>query len=299
MNCRTLALITVLITNLCMSVVGQREGPIERPTLRPESESEASSWSQQSVGSVTGHATAVESLMRFASDPPVIARMIAEVCNSGLNNQEVSCYYVLLRYQTNAFFYREAPELLDLSSTNTFPRCRLAGYYGGEYWNFAPDGRTLVTATNDLPMRKTLDYVLCKASELLHVGVSGCLPGAIVWEGNSIRSFTNYFGVVTQGKLRFSPDGFPKGLSISTDYKGNRVPWEIAYEFSATTSVPKYIPSEFSGWSLRGGVRRLKYQVRLLNLELSDQPLEKDFFMPGSLAAKPRKLTITKINIAP
>lgn len=60
----------------------------------------------------------------FSSRTPPL-EMIAEVCDldrTMTTNRTFKCRFVLLRYQTNAMFYREAPSLQALMSTNVFPR---------------------------------------------------------------------------------------------------------------------------------------------------------------------------------
>ncbi len=235
-------------------------------------------------GGATGELSADE-LKRFISEPPVIVEMIAQVCNrKNDTNEDFTCYYALLRYQSNGFFYREAPDLLDLSSTNIFPGYRVAGYYGDEYWSLSFDGATLEFSTNrEISMVQTLEHVFSKASPLLHLGIFGTLPGNIDWSTNAIRPFTNFSGVLVQGELRVSPEGEVKGLALATNYKGNRVPWEIDYEFSVNKSLPKYIPSKIRAWALREG-RRLKFEINLLTVLLADKPQVKERFTPQTFS---------------
>jgi hypothetical protein len=85
-----------------------------------------------------------EQLKAFLAAPPPL-EMLVEVRES---SPRTNAYYVLLRYQTNALFYREAPTLAALSSPSLSPGFRGAGYYGEEYWSFSYDGGTFGAQLN-------------------------------------------------------------------------------------------------------------------------------------------------------
>jgi hypothetical protein len=226
---------------------------------------------------------------QFISSPPPF-EMVVEVCDrkSGAgDNKDVSCYFVLLRYQKNGILYREAPNLLDLSTQQFFPNYRLAGYYGDEYWTFSLDGSTLGYSTNSESSKGlALKHIVAKASPLFHMGIFGALPRTISWNGNQIRSFTNYYGVKIDGNLELSSNSVPKRLVLSTEYRSNSAPWEITYDYGLSTTLPDYLPGKISGWSLRGAKRVLKFELSILSVELHQHPLSKEYFMPDSFSKR-------------
>ena len=218
----------------------------------------------------------------FISNPAPF-EMIAKVCNRDRQstNAAFACYYVLLRYQTNAFFYREAPELNDLQTTNLFAGCRLAGHYNDEDWDLSLDRMTLVYTTNTTPStRKTLQFVLAKASTALHLGIFDSLPGSIKWEANTIRQFTNDAGVVVGGGLVIS-NGLPTGLRLSISFEGTSIPWEDRYTFQPSKSLTQFLPSEISGWSFSGGHALHNFDLSLLEVRIREGPFPKDAFAPS------------------
>jgi hypothetical protein len=224
-------------------------------------------------------------LKGFLTTPPAFLEMVAEVSKPPPRleaEKGTLSSFVLVRRQENAFFYREAPSLLDLLSTNSFPTYRLAGFYDDQYWDFSIDNRTLTMSTNNDPsMRATLDNVLSGASIFLHLGVFDCLPGSLRWTDDRIMPFTNHAGVRVDGTMEVSSEGIPQGLALSTEYKGHRVPWQITYEYVASGSLPRFLPGRITGWSLlSNGNRRFNFEVRVLTVRIGDQPQPLEYFSP-------------------
>jgi hypothetical protein len=226
-----------------------------------------------------------ESFKQFVSSPPAF-QVVAEVCNKTPESNDFSCVFALVRFQTNGFYYREAPSLIDLSSQSAvYPKYRWAGRYGNEYWDFSADGLTLSMATNaDVRMREVVELVeAIHASKILHLGIFGSLPGSIQWEDGKIRQYTNKFGVAVEGELLISPAGVPQRINLTTTREANRVPWEFNYEYSTTRSLPDYLPSKISGSSLRLGQRELSFEIRLIEVKLADGLFPREYFMPGPI----------------
>lgn len=230
-------------------------------------------------------ATVTEQLKAFVEQLPSVAEMVAKICRLEGTNQTKRCYFVLLRRQANAFYYREAPELLDLTTTNLFPCYRLAGRYEQDLWNFSYDGLTLESSSDgEASLVKTLEYIGSRAGPLLNLGFNGALPGTIVWNGDSILPITNYHGVRMEGSLRTSASGLPQGLSVLTSFEGNAVPWQIDYEFAQNGPLPAYLPNKLTCWARSRESGSLLFEAEILSFKEAPQPLPKELFMPTTFA---------------
>jgi hypothetical protein len=235
--------------------------------------------------SLTSNSTAQgglsQQLKAFLAAPPPV-EMLAEVQGFSPDTN----YYVLLRYQTNAFFYREVPTLADLSSPNPLPGYRVAGYYDEDYWSFSTDGRTFESAPQGSEsMRQTLNHVVNQASRVLNLGVFGALPRDIRWDGKRILAFTNRYRVSHEGELIQSPNGLPEALDLLTQFETNVILWRIDYEFSPNSTLPEYFPNKITGYSLHNGLRHTKFVVRYIEVNLPKTPFSKENFSPGAMAA--------------
>jgi hypothetical protein len=210
--------------------------------------------------------------------------MVAEVGKgNGPNATNLVYHYVLVRYQTNAAFCREAPDLAGLYGTNTFRGCWLAGRYGDYYWDLKPDGLTLeTTMIAEESMRLTLQNALASASYALELGLFYSTPGRVVWEGDSIRPFTNAYGLQMQGEL--AGEG-GQGLKLTVDDAGKRYLFEAAYEFANDKSVPEFIPNRITGWAIRNGERRISFTVRMVSVRILDHLLPEIDFVPDPYTA--------------
>lgn len=226
---------------------------------------------------------------KFISSPPTVANLIAEVSEPAGTNQEMSSIYVLIRCQTNGFFYREAPTMLGLLSTNIFPEYRLAGCYDNIYWSYSTDGTTttLQYFTNqNASMVATLDYVKMWASKFTHLGIEGVLPNRIVWNGNSLMRVTNFLGVPISGEVVVASNGLPLGMDLILEPDGNKIPWEIKYKFLDSKIMPSFIPSVISVFALRNGVKIFLKEINIKDIELSEKPLLGQDYMPDSFRQK-------------
>jgi hypothetical protein len=236
--------------------------------------------------------TRVESLERFLETPPPF-EVIAKVCNRDpeSTNGSFICYYVLMRYQANGFFYREAPGLLELMSTNLYAGYRFAGVYEGEAWNVAIDDKTITfgSATN-AAMGFVIKRLVSKASAILHLGIFDSSPGDVKFAGNELQVFTNAYGVAMKGTLIVS-NTTPVGMNLSISYRGSQIPWDIAYEFaSAEESLPDYLPSRIVGRSFVNGKALENFDIKLFSYK-TGIPLSRDAFQPGQLTNRVWYLT--------
>jgi hypothetical protein len=249
------------------------------------------------IDAVAIHRKVTDDLKRFLTNPPVIANLIAEVCRANVTNGEMYCYFVQLRYQPNAFLYLEAPRLLDLSSTNTFPDCRFAGYYDHAYWTFSLDGLTLQSVTNGSPsVERALGFVLEQASVLLHLGLFAVKPGDLTVEGDRFASSTNFLGAKMEGNFILAPDSFPKGLEFNVLFSGRSVPWRADYSFDVSQSLPRYIPSRIDVRCLLGGTNSLQYEAHLFTVEFSNDLLPREAFMPDQFTSHTIYLVTPSLN---
>lgn len=149
---------------------------------------------------------------QFVTHQPIISEMIAKVCETSSTDESLACHYVLLRYQSNALFYREAQDMGSLSNANVGAGFRVAGYFNDKFWNFSADGKTIETTLIGAPdLRAALEHVLYKASPMLNLGIFGSLPNSISWDGDKIRPFTNLYHVAIRGELTNSAGGAVTG----------------------------------------------------------------------------------------
>jgi hypothetical protein len=222
-----------------------------------------------------------EALKRFVSIPPVAIELVAEVSKPRQTEtgMEITTRFVMLRYQTNAFLYREAGHPLQLSTASVLPGYWLGGRYEDEFWYLSQDGRTLSFATNlGTSVEITPDYLTRKASLLLNLGVFDSPVGTLIWDGTRLSAFTNHSGVVIAGELMVGPDGSPRGLQLATELNGDKVRWEIGYDFAPSQSRPPFFPSRIAGSSIHAFGRVTNFEVRVLAAKLSDTPFPKDAF---------------------
>ena len=230
----------------------------------------------------------VDLFKNFFDEKTVISKCIAEVCSQEGGSNSPSCYYVMVRSQANGFYYREVPRLDELYSTNIFQNLRFAGFYNDEYWNFSTDGMALQFSTNRSDsLKKTLDFVLLKSSSVLNLGLFDANPRSIVWKGNAIAPYTNLFGVSFNGTLECSATGDAVDFLLNTDFEGRQVSWKFLYFYEKTGGVPDYLLTRITAHTVGSGRSDFKFQVRLLVVEISDRPLDKEYFMAAGFSSKP------------
>jgi hypothetical protein len=229
----------------------------------------------------------LERFKQFISSPPPMTEMTAEVCRPKGTDQGLTCSYVLVRWQTNGFLYREAPTLGGLFSTNLYSGLRLSGCYDEDYWNFSPDGHTLEWFTNrNEALQATLNYVKMAASSIMHLGIFDALPGAIQWNDDSLVRFTNGLGVAVNGSVIVGADGLPAGLRLITERNGRAVPWEITYTFAHNRSMPPFVPAVISASACGSGKPEFVEEVSIKSIETSVQLLPRAAYMPGTFRQK-------------
>ena len=194
----------------------------------------------------------------------------------------LECRYALLRWQTNGYFYREAPTLAGLYSTNFFPGYLFFSKYESNYWFFDPKQPIIsVTTTAEREVRTPTDSkFVIYASEICCLGVFDCYPGMLHFlDDGNIKAFTNASFLLTTGIIeKDTGNNSIKKMRIEVDLQGRKIPWEIVYAYTNDSALPVGIPNFVTASTVATSEKQLQYTIRYLKLSLSEQPLSPDYF---------------------
>ena len=225
-------------------------------------------------------APTLEQFTSYFTNRPNIIELIAEVDRRG---DRLGRHYVLLRKQNNAFFYREAPELLELGTTNCFPGYMLAAFHDEYFWSLDAAGRAFLINTNgnESSVQTNLLHTVRRASLVLNLGIPDCLPELVTWDNISLKPYTNDNGVNVFGTLILT-NGEVGGLHMTaaspayaTEYK-----WLVHYDFQSANRLPPPFPARILLYVLQGQKPVLTQEAIIFSLKLADTPLPRDYFLP-------------------
>ena len=236
---------------------------------------ERSSWTVEPLA-------AEITLADFLALPPNIAECVVEVCRRRPQGEPLPprCVYVLLRWQTNAFLYREAPSLDALFSTNVQAHFKIFAKYDTNYWYLDPQGMT-ITATAD--ESKVVSYPAEKwwwvdGAPIYNIGIFDSRPGTIHFSGNTLLPFTNANGLLVTGQVLDAGSASTKELLLHVRFGQRDIPWIIEYTYAPSSSLPPGFPHTLKASVLSEGQKLFQYSVTYLTLSLTPSSLPKDLF---------------------
>jgi hypothetical protein len=194
------------------------------------------------------------------------------------------CFYVLLRSQTNAFFYREAPTIEDLFSTTIRNDFKLFGHYDSNYFDLQ-QGRvelaSVLTESADASRNVSFQvdsWFTINASFIYNFGFIDCLPGSIRFDGDVLESVTNAFNGTVSGALNRLPTGRVGSINFDVARQAHRSRWLIEYSYESTDKIPEGLPSYLKASVVRESGSQPQFTVRYLSLLLSRQQLPPQSF---------------------
>lgn len=216
------------------------------------------------------------------SRPLNISECIAKVCKFRDNSNR--CYFVLMRWQPNAFFYREMPTLNDLETDRTVKDYELFGKYEDNYFRLEPTGLTnyFQSTTNaNERLRPGIERIFTiQSSSIYNFGIFDTPPGRIKVSAGVLEPFTIATGLSASGRFIYRDIGKPAGLEFSVTLEGRQIPWEVEYHYDASKDqyLPTGIPSRITA-SVSVGERPVtQYDIELFSFVLSKTNLPQTFF---------------------
>ena len=139
---------------------------------------------------------------QYLSEAPNISECVAEVCrySYGANGEtNIDCRFVLLRWQANAYFYREASTRSGLSTTNLEPGYAVLSKYEDSRWFIDPNSvnALLMSDDGDNSLNKQTSTAFYSKGGLVSTfGLFDCIPNMVPVQGMRILPFTNATGKV-------------------------------------------------------------------------------------------------------
>lgn len=230
----------------------------------------------------------VDDFKKFLESPPIIKSMVAAIT---IGSNET---FVELRYQQDAWFYREADSFEHLTNpagVPMAPKNLIMGRFGNQYWRLnEPDAElycdTLTPGKEEEIMHTNGIEVLWRASFfetdhalwLLHLGLSTTTLAPIKWQGNMIKG-TNWYGSRFVAILKTNFDGIVTGVSINYDngYFNGYFANARSQETNEQITIDYEYADRISGWNLPTLISvsgPYKHEVRLIAVELASKPLK-------------------------
>jgi hypothetical protein len=217
------------------------------------------------------------------SNPVPITECVTRICKFANNSNR--CYYAYLRWQPNAFFYREMPVLDDLLRTNVLPGYELLGKYDSNYFRLWTQGTNYFQSTTngDKDIRFQVErHFAINAAAVYNFGVFDTMPGGIrVTKSGELERFQIGTGLTATGHFVYGTGSeiTPSALKFSLSLQGREIPWEVRYEYAGSnTNLPKGIPQSLTASVLMDGRAVPQYSVEFESFNVSNSNLDQGFF---------------------
>ena len=240
----------------------------------------------------------VDRFKAFIENPPIIQRLVVEERVVRATANEFP--YMLMKWQTNASFYRRFLDSIELTErTNERELAWASGRYEDMWWTvFGPSRQIQLWEDRGLPSEHTKTNPVMVAvnsgkyyiGQCMNFGIPELFPGTIRWNGNAFSETNTSTGHSVLGQLKTNDFNEVTGVNLETVLRlgplgGNRSNrWELKYEYdktSATPDLPKMVT--IAGVSSDGTLKilnRLKYHELVVGGQLQG----KDEFDPKEMA---------------
>jgi hypothetical protein len=180
----------------------------------------------------------------FLSNPPVVKSLVvsARDTSGGSNNQGIQ----LVKFQTNAFFFRKALKVQELNSLDP------PGHDGELIAGFKPISWRFDNTANILNIfedlgANTLNNNEARAirfiSPIMNFGLINTLPGSVTFDEGLRFVYTNIDNSLVNGNLTLT-NNLPARLDYTINYQGTNFHWLAEIEYSKENSdflLPRHI----------------------------------------------------------
>jgi len=222
------------------------------------------------------------------SSPANIGECIAQITSYDEHEEPQSnAPFILLRFQTNAVYFRKAPTEKELSGTNVTPGFEAFGRFDDDAWLIDPSyGTNIVvlisTSEKGEQVRKSVQrHLYSRASVFFNFGLFDCYPGMVQFDGDRMVEFTNAAGPVMSGRVERNGDGSIHTLDFTVSFGPRAVPWKIDYTYSHDTTLPDGFPSELDAYTVDDQSHpKRRYHIKYLSAVLRASTLPVQAFNP-------------------
>ena len=221
--------------------------------------------------------------IQLLSNPQNIYECTAKVCQYD-DLQKTNSYYVLLRWQPNAFLYREMPSRDALSTDKMWQGYSLFGEFG-DYYAILDSAHVnyfsfVCTSNSYFPVRfRVQNQFLIYAAYIYSFGFFDTLPGTVKFTNDTIVTFTNASSVKLDGSLiRSDSSSNVLGLNLTTAFKGHQAHWQIKYDYDKEINPSIHIPSRVTASVFIAGKPKVQFTVDYISFFLGRSNLPASYF---------------------